>query len=60
MFEEWVAPAEGHSFFNAVPWCHIVLAKADAFLVRSGFINGKSPLDAPDYGEQLIKGSWNE
>lgn len=57
VFEEWVAPGQGHAFFNTVPWCHLVLVKSDEFLVSLGLMNGRSAFDPPATGDVLIKGN---
>jgi acetyl esterase len=59
-FEEWIAQGEGHSFFDYVLWCDVVLAKSDEFLCSMNFIQGTSPLIAPATGERLIKGASNK
>lgn len=60
VFQEWIAPDAGHSFLNYIPWCDVVLIKADEFLAAQGFIKGKSPLEPPATGETLIQGASNE
>jgi acetyl esterase len=55
VFETWIAPGQKHGFFNYIPWCDVVLAQADAFLVFQGIITGKSSLEPPVTGEKLVK-----
>ncbi|MCE2959341.1 MAG: alpha/beta hydrolase [Akkermansiaceae bacterium] len=49
-----IAPGQGHSFFNKDPWRTVTLIAADDFLVKHGFLTGKTTLTAPASGEKLV------
>lgn len=48
-----IAAEQGHSFFNKEPWRAVTLIAADEFLVKQGFLTGKSTLAIPAEGEKL-------
>jgi len=54
--EYWIAPGEGHGFFNSQPWADITLIAADKFLKKLGLIEGKPTLAPPVNGEKLVPG----
>ncbi|MFO0808564.1 MAG: alpha/beta hydrolase [Gemmataceae bacterium] len=46
--ESWLAADQPHGFFNRPPYTQTTLAKAEAFLVRYGYLTGESTLKVPD------------
>ncbi|MBP8256084.1 MAG: alpha/beta hydrolase [Opitutaceae bacterium] len=64
--ELWVAEKMGHGFFNNQPWHDETTRLADDFLVRLGYLSGKSPIRAntaavlrhvgPDYVPPALPG----
>jgi acetyl esterase len=42
--EVWVAEGQPHGFFNKDPWQTATLAKADAFLIKLGLLEGEARL----------------
>ncbi len=49
-----IAPGQGHSFFNKDPWRAVTLIAVDEFLVKHGFLTGKTTLTVPASGEKLV------
>ncbi len=49
--EMWVAPGQGHGFFNKEPWLQVTARQMDVFLTSLGYLGGeptlKLPPDAP-------------
>lgn len=52
---EWVAPGEGHGFFNRSPWRELTLIEADRFLTRQGLLEGEPTLTSPETDDALVR-----
>lgn len=50
-----IAPGEDHGFWNhSTQWQTVMLIATDNFLVKHGFLTGKSPLRMPKSGDKFI------
>ena len=45
--EVYVAPKQGHGFFNRSPWLERTLQRADEFLAAQGYLEGKPTVELP-------------
>lgn len=52
--ELFIAPGQGHSFFNGVPWMTACAIAVDEFLTRLGLLKGKPTLNLPASGQRLV------
>jgi dienelactone hydrolase len=52
--ELFIAPGQGHSFFNAVPWMTACAIAVDEFLTKLGLLKGKPTLNLPASGQRLV------
>ena len=49
-----IAPGQGHSFFNAVPWMTACAIAVDEFLTKLGLLIGEPSLNPPASGQRLV------
>lgn len=49
-----IAPGQGHSFFNAVPWMTTCAIAIDEFLTKLGLLKGEPTLNLPASGQRLV------
>ncbi len=51
----YMAPGQGHGFFNRTPWQERTAFLMDEFLVAQGYLKGKPTLDLPPSGLAMMK-----
>jgi acetyl esterase/lipase len=51
----YMAPSQGHGFFNRSPWQERTTFLMDEFLAAHGYLQGKPTLDLPPGGQVLTK-----
>ena len=45
--EMWVAPGQGHGFFNKEPWLQVTARQMDVFLTSLGYLGGEPTVKLP-------------
>jgi acetyl esterase/lipase len=51
----YMAPGQGHGFFNRSPWQERTAFLMDEFLTARGYLKGKPTLDLPPSGLAMMK-----